>query len=111
MVRIRDNDITITQGDTLETKLTIITPDGETFEPSSGDALRIAIKGAYTDNIPILVKDIPIDTMLIRLESEETEIMKARRMPYVYDVQLTLPDGTVATVIAKGKLYVTEEVD
>lgn len=111
MVRIRDNDITITQGDTLEIKLTIITPDGETFEPSSGDALRIAIKGAYTDTIPILVKDIPTDTMLIRLESEETEIMKARRMPYVYDVQLTLPDGTVSTVIAKGKFYVTEEVD
>lgn len=110
MVTIENNTITITQGDTLETAVLISTSDGDEFTPSAGDVIRFALKGGYRDAEPLIVKQIPNDTLVLRLESEETKQLPARRRPYVYDVQLTTPDGTVDTFIS-GTLIVTEEVD
>ena len=110
MVRIENNTITITRGDTLETAVLISTSDGDEFIPSAGDVIRFALKGEYRDDEPLISKQIPNDTLILRLESEETKRLSARRKPYVYDVQLTTPDGTVDTFIS-GTVVVTEEVD
>lgn len=105
MVKIENNTITITRGDTLETTIMITTSEGDAFVPSSGDMIRFALK----DKEPLIIKQIPNDTLVLRLESAETKQLQARRSPYVYDVQLTTPDGTVDTFIS-GAFYVTEEV-
>ena len=111
MVSIKDNVITITRGDTLETTVAISLQSGEPYVPAEGDRIRFALKSAYRDNEPIIVKAIPNDTMVLRLEAEDTKQLTARRTPYVYDVELTTPDGTVDTFIANGNFYVLEEVD
>ena len=89
--------ITMTQGDTLDTKVNILVKiDQETtipYVPSEGDRVRIAIKSSYKDSEPIILKEIPVSTLQLRLESEETELLEARRKPYVYDIQLTTPFG------------------
>jgi hypothetical protein len=49
--------------------------------------------------------------MGLRLESEETKLLRAGGEPYVYDIEITMEDGTVDTFIDRGKFIVTEEVD
>lgn len=110
MVKIEDNTITITRGDTLEAAVTIKLEDGTDYVPAEGDVIRFALKSAYSDDTPKFIKTIPNDTMILRLEAEETKQLKARTRPYVYDMELTTPGGTVYTFIAQGKFYVTEEV-
>lgn len=111
MVSIKDNVITLTRGDTLETTVSVSLQSGEPYVPAEGDRIRFALKGTYRDPEPIITKAIPNDTMILRLEAEDTKQLTARRTPYVYDVELTTPDGTVDTFIANGSFYVLEEVD
>ena len=112
---ISGNTITLTKGDTLDVEVQILqkTDWGEWVEytPITGDSVRFALKAKYTDPEPLILKDIPISNMRLRLESEETKLLNASKVPYVYDIQLTMIDGTVDTFIDREKFYVTEEVD
>lgn len=111
MVKIKNNKITITRGDTLETHLTIKMANGDEYVPAHGDEIRFALKSDYDDAEPLIIKAIPNDTLILRLESADTKLLEARPEPYVYDVQLTTPDGFVDTFIDRGSFTVTEEVD
>ena len=111
MVKIENNVITITRGDTLETRVLIELGSRHDYVPAAGDKIRFALKAAYADDEPIIVKEIPNDTLILRLEASETKLLMARKKPYVYDIQLTTPGGFVVTFIDRGSFYVTEEVD
>lgn len=108
MVKIRNNKISITRGDTLETKVSIMMRNGEDYIPSEEDQIRFALKQDYDDEEPLIVKVIPYDTLILRLEAAETKELEVGR--YVYDVELTTPDGFVDTFIDKQSLTITEEV-
>lgn len=111
MVNINGTTITITRGDTLDVLLEIYLEDGTPYEARAGDVIRFALKQKYTDSAPIPVKDISPATMILRLEADETKLLRAGWIPYVYDIQITMADGTVDTFIDRAKLIVTEEVD
>ena len=115
MLTINDNTITITRGDTLETTVDIWVKTGsqpkQKYIPSEGDVIRFALKSSYRDEEPLIYKIIPSDTLILRLEAEDTKKLEARRKPYVYDVQITTATGYVSTFIDCAKLYVTEEVE
>ena len=111
MVNISGTTITITRGDTLDALVEIFLPDGSLYPVQAGDAIRFALKQKYRDREPLLRKEIPHDTMNLRLESEETKLLRAGGVPYVYDIEITMEDGTVDTFIERAKLIVTEEVD
>lgn len=111
MVNINGSTITITRGDTLEARLEIFMPDGTPYRVRDGDEVRFAVKQKYSDRDVLLWKAVPHDTMTLRLESEETKALIAGGVPYVYDIQITMENGTVDTFIDRGKLIVTEEVD
>lgn len=112
---INGNTITLTKGDTLDVEVQILRQTGEDeyeeYTPVEGDSIRFALKSKYTDPEPLILKDIPIQSMRLRLESDETKTLKPGKVPYVYDIQLTMLDGTVDTFIDRQKFYVTEEVD
>lgn len=110
MVKVEGTTITMTRGDTLEVPVVIKTADGEDYVPASGDLIRFAVKSRYRDPEPIIVREIPHDTMTLRLESADTKLLAARRRPYVYDIELSTPDGTVTTFIACASMYITQEV-
>lgn len=110
MVRLSGNTIYCTQGDTLDLQINITDQDGEPYIPEQNDLIRFAMKGNYRDAEPLIVKIIPNDTLRLRLESDETKRLKPRDVPYVYDVEITMDDGTVDTFIERQKLYITEEV-
>lgn len=110
MVTVINNRITLVRGDTVEIPITIKTRDGDDFIPSEGDVIRFALKERFGDNVPVLInKVLPIDTLLLRLESCETEALAATKKPYVYDVELTTAHGYVDTFI-RGQITVLEEV-
>ena len=111
MFKIEGTTITITKGDTLKALLHLHTGDGEEYIPTSGDVIRFALKSDYSDPDPLLYKVIDNRTMELRLESSETKQLTARNEPYVYDMQITIPNGDVITFIERALFYVTEEVD
>lgn len=111
MVNISGSTITITRGDTLDAKVDILLPDGSAYAVQEGDAIRFALKQKYSDREPLISKEIPHGTLNLRLEAEETKLLKAGGVPYCYDIQITMEDGTVDTFIDRAKFIVTEEVD
>lgn len=107
------NAITITRGDTLIRSVSIKDGEGNTYVPRPTDRIRFALKETYEDLEPILVKEIPTSTMVLRLESSDTKILK-QPFKYVFDIQITIDDGTeegyVCTFIS-STFTTTEEVD
>lgn len=115
MVTIEGTKITMTRGDTLSTTVTMRLNEEE-YVPQAGDKVRFAMKhptmtsdkGAYTDAEPLLVKDIPTDTMILKLDPEDTKPFPFAS--YVYDIQITYANGDVDTFIS-GTIIFKPEVD
>jgi len=68
MFSIKDNNITLTRGDTLLLQINL-TAEDEPYVPQEGDSLRFAMKRKYTDDDSdvVLVKNIPIDTCVLEI--------------------------------------------
>lgn len=115
MFSINGTTITLTRGDTLVAQIEIKRND-ETYTPVEGDSLRIAVKHPelnadktdYLDAEPLIDKEIPIETQVLRLESSDTKNLGFGK--YAYDIQITFADGWVDTFIS-GILILTKEVD
>lgn len=106
---ISGNAITLTRGDTFRTRVEICDCDGRPYIPVEGDYLRFAMKERYEDETPLLVKEIPTDSMELVLLPYDTKALPFGT--YVYDIQLSDVTGLeVDTVIAKARLKLTEEV-
>lgn len=115
VVREDKNLIQATRGDTIIIDINIVDDLGNPYEPDiENDQLRFALKKDYNDEEPLLVKEIPIDTCQLRIESEETKHL-IQPGDYVFDVQLTYGDGIVSTIIPNkdartAKFKLIEEV-
>ena len=82
---ITGTTITLTRGDTFEALVSATKRDGTQYIPVEGDVIRFAMKENYDDPRPLLVKDIPIDTMMLTLEPQDTADLNFGK--YVYDIQ------------------------
>ena len=110
MLKIDNNKITLTKGDTLTLSLSL-TRGGEAYTPEETDVIRFALAKGYVGRAGydlILQKNFPLDTMMITISADETEVLTYRT--YTYDVQITHGDGSVDTVIS-STLTITEEVE
>jgi len=76
-VNIKSNGLIImNRGDTLITTISIFNPDGTEYIPDpNNDTLRFALKKNYDDAEPLILKDIPVDTMVLRIDAEDTKIL------------------------------------
>ena len=112
---ISGTTIKMTRGDTLNVQVSIL-KDGEPYVPQNGDSVRFALKrnkiksdrSGYTDDEPLILKDIPTDTLILTLDPEDT-----KQLPfdtYVYDIEITFSDRAVDTFIDKATFKLTEEV-
>lgn len=121
MFSIDGQKIELTRGDTLilEVGIYIETEEGgkQQYTPVPGDTIRFALKRdkmnakrtEYSDPEPLIRKDIPVETMILRLDSQDTTPLPFGN--YVYDIQITFVDGTVDTFIANQPFILTPEVD
>ncbi len=107
--KVKKNTIFLTRGDTFKAHLTINNPDGTEYTPQEGDTVRFALKENIEDQECLILRDIPIDTMLLVLNPEDTKNLEFGS--YVYDIQLTKANGDVDTFITASKLKLTAEVD
>lgn len=108
MIKIEDNTVYLTRGDTLLANVEMTRPDGTEYIPQEGDAIRFAMKRSFKSGNVILRKDINIYGLMLIIDPADTSNLDFGH--YVYDIQLTRPDGTVDTFIS-GDLYLTPEVD
>jgi hypothetical protein len=98
---ITGTTITLTRGDTFEALVSATKRDGTQYIPVAGDTIRFAMKENYDDPRPLLVKDIPIDTMMLTLEPQDTADLNFGK--YVYDIQLTKANGKLDCDIYEGE--------
>lgn len=101
------NHITLVRGDYFSC-FVAMTKDGEVYKPTDG-RLRFAVKKRYADpdEKVLIIKQIPIETGLLELESEDTKDL--RFGDYVYDIEYTDPNGRPDTFI-RAKFTLLEEV-
>lgn len=107
--KVKKNTIFLTRGDTFKAHLTINNPDGTEYTPQEGDTVRFALKENIEDQECLILREIPIDTMLLVLNPEDTKGLEFGS--YVYDIQLTKANGDVDTFITASKLKLTAEVE
>lgn len=107
MYNIYGTKIHLTRGDTLIANLEI-KRDDETYIPAVGDVIRFAMKKDYKDEEPLIIKTIDNNEMVLRLDSSDTKSLEFGE--YVYDIQITMEDGTVDTFIS-DVFIVEPEVD
>lgn len=105
---IRGTTINLTRGDTFSAKIEIEDSEGNEYIPKNGDRIRFAMKRTYNDELPLLVKEIPTNTMILSLEPIDTKNLDFRS--YVYDIELTKSNGDVDTFIARSRINILEEV-
>ena len=107
--KVRKNTIYLTRGDTFRAHLTINNPDGSIYTPVEGDSIRFALKETIEDEECLILRDIPIDTMLLVIYPEDKKSLEFGN--YVYDIQLTKANGDIDTFITASKLKLTAEVE
>lgn len=108
MFTIDGTTINMTRGDTVCIEIGIMTRSGETYTPVEGDTIRFAMKRRYKDPEPLLVIDIPFDTMLLTINPEDTSSFAFGS--YKYDIEITKADGVVDTFIPRAEINILEEV-
>lgn len=104
-----NGNIYLTRGDTFAAVVTITDDEDTCVTLEEGSELRFALKADYEDPEALTLKAIPIDTMLLKLDPEDTKNLDFGT--YVYDIQLTHPNGDVDTVIPRKMLHIVEEVE
>lgn len=111
MITIEGTTITMPCGDTLEVPVLMNFKHGGTYTPQAGDQMKFALKRPkmnttktdYKDRVPIVEKNIPINTQILKLEPTDTSLPFGS---YVYDIQLIYANGTVDTFINEATLNI-----
>lgn len=106
MLRCERNDIHLTRGDSAVLSLRIEREDGAGYEIQEGDSILFTIKKSVYDTAVLVQKKL-VDGV-VRLNPDDTKSLKYGT--YYYDVELTQPDGFVATVIAPSRFVIEPEV-
>lgn len=108
MFEINGTSITLTRGDSLYSTVKMKNPGGTDYQPQNGDSVRFALKRFYSDAEPVLIKQIPLDTLVLHLEPGDTKELEFGS--YVYDIELTKANGDVDTFISTAEFILDREV-
>lgn len=113
--KVEGNKIILTRGDSAALEVSM-TKDGEPYTPEPGDVVRFALKHAamnakrtqFKDDEPLVLRDIPIETLMLELRPADTKDLDFGE--YRYDVEITFSDGFVDTFIEDAPFELTPEV-
>ena len=98
--------IEITRGDSEIYQVGIVI-NGEEYTPQAGDVIRFAMRKNALGRV-LLEKIVPIDTMQLVFDPEDTKWLPFGR--YKYDMQVTFADGKVKTFVKASPFIIGEEV-
>lgn len=102
-----DGTIKLTRGDTARIAITINNLLSQEYSIGKEDSLTLTIKKKVKDVEPLLQKIVK-GTTLFHIKPEDTNDFSFGK--YVYDVQLTLPNGDVYTIIEPSSFVILSEV-
>ena len=104
MFKIEGTTIYLTRGDSAEFNINIIGVDGNPYELQEGDLVEFTVKeDVYSSEV--LIHKTGTNVVI-----EPSDTSELRYGTYVYDVQVTLSDGTVDTVIPPSEFSILSEV-
>lgn len=111
MTSVNGTTVTHTHGDSLFLTFPLVNQDDTPYEIQTGDKLTFLLR-KKPGRSPIITKNIPTDTLMLYLTSEETKALGSgpTNGHYVYDVELETAAGYVDTVINLADLFITDEV-
>ena len=104
MLKIEDNKIQLTRGDTGIFNVEILDDAGNPYELDDGDMLRFTVRKSPTSGDIFIQKA----GQEIIIEPEDTARLSYGK--YVYDIELTRADGTVDTIIPPTLFEIMQEV-
>lgn len=108
-----DYNISLVRGDTAIFDVPLVSVDEEGHEtpytPQAGEVLRFALSKKYgaTRSEVLILKDIPVDTLVLKIEPEDTKPLPFGS--YKYDIEFTDILGSVTTVL-EAMFEVAKEV-
>ena len=108
MYKIDGTTITLTRGDSFYVQVVMKNEDKTDYTPQPGDSVRFALKKRYQDAEPLILKQIPTDTLILHLIPEDTKELPFGK--YVYDIELTKANGDVDTFIYESIFEIAKEV-
>lgn len=107
MLVITDNEVRLTRGDNADIIVQIKDLNGDTYELQEGDKLLFTMKRNCKTDIIVIQKDIT-SNQIISIEHNDTKDLDYGT--YYFDVQCTLADGNVYTVIEPHPFIIEKEV-
>ena len=106
---VKKNTIYLTRGDTFRATIALKDAEGEIYTPQPDEVIRFAMKKHYEDEEPLLLIQVPYDTLeLVILPTQTKELDFGS---YVWDMQITRSNGDIDTFMTKAQLILTEEVE
>ena len=101
----------MTRGDTMQAQVEIYDNEGQPYVPSEGDRVRFAMKekSKRSSSVVLLQKEIPINTLILQLDPQDTERFDFGE--YGYDIELTKANGVVDTFIAEASIELRWEAE
>lgn len=106
MLKVVNNAINLTRGDTATFSLKIKNQDGTDYDISEEDQILFTVKKSPNDE-EIVIQKAAVNNYITIVPRETDDLAYGT---YYYDVELRRPDGFVATVIPPHILKLTEEV-
>ena len=106
---IKKNVISVVRGDSLWTKLELKDLNGDPYVADPTDIIRFSLKTSTNDDEePLVVKEIPPDTMELRLSQEDNDLPPG---DYYYDIEATIMNGQFTnTVVGPCRYKITPQV-
>lgn len=107
MLSVKDNNISLTRGDTAYFDLYI---KDHSFQV--GDMIELSVKKNVKDTEHLFKKvvEVPEEAEKVTLKVEPSDTANASFAEYSYDIQLTRVNGDVNTIIPAHKFTITKEV-
>lgn len=108
-----DYNITLVRGDSAAFDVPLVSVDDQGHEtpytPQEGEKLRFALSDKYgvTREEVLILKEIPINTLVLKLEPSDTKPLRFKK--YHYDIEFTDVLGNVTTVL-EAEFEVAKEV-
>lgn len=111
MLRVVNNRITLTRGDTAELEVIVKDVNDKPYD-CTGNKAYFRVKKEVTSRHILLEKELSVTedgTLLLRLDDVDTEYLTFSS--YKYEVELVTPGNRHYTIIEKGLLKIGPELE
>ena len=109
MLKITNNEIYLTRGDTMQVELTLTNADGTAYEPAEGDEVIFRLRKNVNEGTVLIEKSIDTSTMVLELAPEDTIPLSSGT--YHYEVEIITSQGHHYTVIEDTIFTIGRELE